>query len=254
VEASCACNEQGLIYRGRKYLVNWGVRFGIGGERLSRWKMKELDGHLWHFRYRSATGPPVMASINLVVATNPPENPAGRHPAWPCTPLGPRSYAGLKSARRSPCRWWAARSPIVADEHVIQPSAPAASKVNTAPGPATTPTTSHRRPPRLPVITVMAKDGTMNAARGPLRPGWIASRRHWLWLAAMEAEGFLVKVGSPSHSGAVFGWKVPRWSRCSTPMVRKAEPLAARCARPFDGRERPLRAQRWQNGLPRLLH
>ena len=54
VEAFNRLHEQGLIYRG-EYLVNWCPASGSAVSDLEV-EMKEVDGHLWHFRYPLSSG------------------------------------------------------------------------------------------------------------------------------------------------------------------------------------------------------
>ena len=76
-EAFVRLYEKGLIYRG-EYLVNWCPASGSAVSDLEV-EMKEVDGHLWHFRYPLVTSSvPSSKQISyLEVATTRPETMLG---------------------------------------------------------------------------------------------------------------------------------------------------------------------------------
>ena len=75
-EAFVRLYEKGLIYRG-EYLVNWCPASGSAVSDLEV-EMKEVDGHLWHFRYPLVTSSSNAQQISyLEVATTRPETMLG---------------------------------------------------------------------------------------------------------------------------------------------------------------------------------
>ncbi|HCA61219.1 MAG TPA: hypothetical protein DEO90_05065, partial [Synechococcales bacterium UBA8647] len=81
----------------------------------------------------------------------------------------------------------------------------------------------------LPLITVMAKDGSMNSEAGRFA-GLDRFEARKAVVAAMEEQGLLVKVEPHRHSVPYSDrGKVPVEPLLSTQWFVKAEPLAARC-------------------------
>lgn len=126
-------HEQGLIYRG-EYLVNWCPASGSAVSDLEV-EMKELDGHLWHFRYPLSGGPAADGTDHLVVATTRPETLLG-DTGVAVHPTDPRYAALVGQTITLPLV--GRQIPIVADEHVDPAFGTGCVKVT----PPTTPTTS----------------------------------------------------------------------------------------------------------------
>ena len=76
-EAFVRLHEQGLIYRG-EYLVNWCPASGSAVSDLEV-EMKEMEGHLWHFRYPLSGGPGRRRHRPPGGGHHPPRDDAGRH-------------------------------------------------------------------------------------------------------------------------------------------------------------------------------
>ncbi|MCS5690848.1 valine--tRNA ligase [Cyanobium sp. FGCU-6] len=241
VEAFVRLHEQGLIHRG-EYLVNWCPASGSAVSDLEV-EMKEMEGHLWHFRY-PLTGVAGAAGIDhLVVATTRPETLLGDtgvavHP-------GDERYAALVG-RTLTLPLVGREIPIVADEHVDPAFGTGCVKVTPAHDPNDFAIGSRHG---LPLITVMARDGTMNEAAGRFA-GLDRFEARRAVVAAMEAEGFLVKVEPHRHSVPISDrGKVPVEPLLSTQWFVKTEPLAARCREALDaaaaGPEPRFVPERW---------
>ena len=244
VEAFVRLHEQGLIYRG-EYLVNWCPASGSAVSDLEV-EMKELDGHLWHFRYPLTDGPAGEAAgeaaglDHLVVATTRPETLLG-DTGVAVHPDDPR-YAALVG-RTITLPLVGRQIPIVADDHVDPAFGTGCVKVTPAHDPNDFAIGARHG---LPLITVMAKDGAMNAAAGRFA-GLDRFEARAAVVAAMEAEGFLVKVEPHRHSVPFSDrGKVPVEPLLSTQWFARAEPLAARCRAALDQGEPRFVPQRWE--------
>ena len=244
VEAFVRLHEQGLIYRG-EYLVNWCPASGSAVSDLEV-EMKELDGHLWHFRYPLTDGPAGEAAgeaaglDHLVVATTRPETLLG-DTGVAVHPDDPR-YAALVG-RTITLPLVGRQIPIVADDHVDPAFGTGCVKVTPAHDPNDFAIGARHG---LPLITVMAKDGAMNAAAGRFA-GLDRFEARAAVVTAMEAEGFLVKVEPHRHSVPFSDrGKVPVEPLLSTQWFARAEPLAARCRAALDQGEPRFVPQRWE--------
>ncbi|MCT0201468.1 valine--tRNA ligase [Synechococcus sp. CS-603] len=238
VEAFVRLHEQGLIYRG-EYLVNWCPASGSAVSDLEV-EMKELDGHLWHFRYPLSGGATRDGLDHLVVATTRPETLLG-DTGVAVHPTDPRYAALVGQTITLPLV--GREIPIVADEHVDPAFGTGCVKVTPAHDPNDFAIGARHG---LPLITVMAKDGSMNAAAGRFA-GLDRFEARTAVVAAMEAEGFLVKVEPHRHSVPFSDrGKVPVEPLLSTQWFAKAEPLAARCREALDRGEPRFVPERWQ--------
>ncbi len=238
VEAFVRLHEQGLIYRG-EYLVNWCPASGSAVSDLEV-EMKELDGHLWHFRYPLSGGPAADGTDHLVVATTRPETLLG-DTGVAVHPTDPRYAALVGQTITLPLV--GRQIPIVADEHVDPAFGTGCVKVTPAHDPNDFAIGSRHG---LPLITVMAKDGSMNAAAGRFA-GLDRFEARKAVVAAMEAEGFLVKVEPHRHSVPFSDrGKVPVEPLLSTQWFARAEPLAARCREALDGGAPRFVPERWE--------
>jgi valyl-tRNA synthetase len=232
IEAFNRLHEQGLIYRG-EYLVNWCPASGSAVSDLEV-EMKEVDGHLWHFRYPLTAG-----NGYLEVATTRPETLLG-DTAVAVNPKDPR-YADLVGQTLT-LPLVGREIPIVADDHVDAEFGTGCVKVTPAHDPNDFAIGQRHN---LPLITVMAKDGSMNEAAGRFQ-GLDRFEARKAVVAAMEAEGFLVKVEEYRHSVPFSDrGKVPVEPLLSTQWFVKTEPLAARCREALENADPRFVPERW---------
>ena len=237
IEAFNRLHEQGLIYRG-EYLVNWCPASGSAVSDLEV-EMKEVDGHLWHFRYPLTDGPAADGRTHLEVATTRPETLLG-DTAVAVNPKDPR-YADLVG-RSLTLPLVGRQIPIVADDHVEAEFGTGCVKVTPAHDPNDFAIGQRHD---LPLVTVMAKDGTMNEAAGRFA-GLDRFEARQAVVAAMEAEGFLVKVEPYRHSVPFSDrGKVPVEPLLSTQWFVRTEPLAARCRQALEQAEPRFVPERW---------
>ena len=231
-EAFVRLHEQGLIYRG-EYLVNWCPASGSAVSDLEV-EMKEVDGHLWHFRYPLSSG-----DGHLEVATTRPETMLG-DTAVAVNPTDER-YAHLVGQTLT-LPFVGREIPIVADEHVDAEFGTGCVKVTPAHDPNDFAIGQRHG---LPLITVMAKDGSMNSEAGRFA-GLDRFEARKAVVAAMEEQGLLVKVEPHRHSVPYSDrGKVPVEPLLSTQWFVKAEPLAARCREALDQAKPQFVPERW---------
>ncbi|MEB3317886.1 MAG: valine--tRNA ligase [Cyanobacteriota bacterium] len=250
VEAFVRLHEQGLIYRG-EYLVNWCPASGSAVSDLEV-EMKEVDGHLWHLRYpltplqgqaaanaASEASGAALALDHLVVATTRPETMLG-DTAVAVHPDDPR-YACLVG-RTVDLPLVGRQIPIVADAHVDPAFGTGCVKVTPAHDPNDFAIGQRHG---LPPLTVMAKDGTMNAAAGRFA-GLDRFEARRAVVAALEAEGLLVKTEPHRHSVPFSDrGKVPVEPLLSTQWFVRTEPLAAHCREALERGEPRFVPERW---------
>jgi valyl-tRNA synthetase len=232
IEAFNRLHEQGLIYRG-EYLVNWCPASGSAVSDLEV-EMKEVDGHLWHFRYPLTAGDGF-----LEVATTRPETLLG-DTAVAVNPKDPRYAALVGQTLTLPLV--GRQIPIVADDHVDAEFGTGCVKVTPAHDPNDFAIGQRHS---LPLITVMAKDGTMNEAAGRFQ-GLDRFEARKAVVAAMDDQGFLVKVEPYRHSVPFSDrGKVPVEPLLSTQWFVKTEPLAARCREALEHADPRFVPERW---------
>ena len=232
IEAFNRLHEQGLIYRG-EYLVNWCPASGSAVSDLEV-EMKEVDGHLWHFRYPLSSGQGF-----LEVATTRPETLLG-DTGVAVNPKDPR-YAELVGQTLT-LPLVGREIPIVADDHVDAEFGTGCVKVTPAHDPNDFAIGQRHN---LPLITVMAKDGSMNEAAGRFQ-GLDRFEARKAVVAAMKEEGFLVKVEDYRHSVPFSDrGKVPVEPLLSTQWFVKTEPLAARCREALENADPRFVPERW---------
>jgi valyl-tRNA synthetase len=237
VEAFNRLHEQGLIYRG-EYLVNWCPASGSAVSDLEV-EMKEVDGHLWHFRYPLSGGAAADGRTHLEVATTRPETLLG-DTAVAVNPKDPRYAALVGQTLTLPLV--GREIPIVADDHVDADFGTGCVKVTPAHDPNDFAIGQRHN---LPLITVMAKDGSMNEAAGRFH-GLDRFEARKAVVAAMEQEGFLVKVEDYRHSVPFSDrGKVPVEPLLSTQWFVKTEPLAARCREALEQADPRFVPERW---------
>ncbi|MDA1247497.1 MAG: valine--tRNA ligase, partial [Cyanobacteria bacterium] len=232
IEAFNRLHEQGLIYRG-EYLVNWCPASGSAVSDLEV-EMKEVDGHLWHFRYPLSSG-----AGFLEVATTRPETLLG-DTAVAVNPKDQRYAALVGQTLTLPLV--GRQIPVVADDHVDAEFGTGCVKVTPAHDPNDFAIGQRHN---LPLITVMAKDGSMNDEAGRFA-GLDRFEARQAVVAAMEAEGFLVKVEDYRHSVPFSDrGKVPVEPLLSTQWFVKTEPLAARCREALENADPRFVPERW---------
>ncbi len=232
IEAFNRLHEQGLIYRG-EYLVNWCPASGSAVSDLEV-EMKEVDGHLWHFRYPLSSG-----AGFLEVATTRPETLLG-DTAVAVNPRDPR-YADLVGQTLT-LPLVGREIPIVADDHVDADFGTGCVKVTPAHDPNDFAIGQRHN---LPLITVMAKDGSMNEAAGSFQ-GLDRFEARKAVVAAMEEGGFLARVEPYRHSVPFSDrGKVPVEPLLSTQWFVKTEPLAARCREALEQADPRFVPERW---------
>ncbi|QVV67245.1 valine--tRNA ligase [Synechococcus sp. LA31] len=237
IEAFNRLHEQGLIYRG-EYLVNWCPASGSAVSDLEV-EMKEVDGHLWHFRYPLSAGAATDGRTHLEVATTRPETLLG-DTAVAVNPKDPRYAALVGQTLTLPLV--GREIPIVADDHVDAEFGTGCVKVTPAHDPNDFAIGQRHN---LPLITVMAKDGSMNEAAGRFQ-GLDRFEARKAVVAAMEEEGFLVKVEDYRHSVPFSDrGKVPVEPLLSTQWFVKTEPLAARCREALANADPRFVPERW---------
>ena len=236
IEAFVRLHEQGLIYRG-EYLVNWCPASGSAVSDLEV-EMKEVDGHLWHFRY-PLSSPTSGGPTHLEVATTRPETLLG-DTAVAVNPQDSRYAALVGQTLTLPLV--GREIPIVADDHVDAAFGTGCVKVTPAHDPNDFAIGQRHN---LPLITVMAKDGTMNEAAGRFQ-GLDRFEARKAVVAAMEEGGFLVKVEPYRHSVPFSDrGKVPVEPLLSTQWFVRTEPLAARCRDALDQVQPRFVPERW---------
>jgi len=236
IAAFVRLHEQGLIYRG-EYLVNWCPASGSAVSDLEV-EMKEVDGHLWHFRY-PLTVPAADGRTHLEVATTRPETLLG-DTAVAVNPRDPRYSALVGQTLTLPLV--GREIPIVADDHVDAAFGTGCVKVTPAHDPNDFAIGQRHD---LPLVTVMAKDGTMNAAAGAFA-GLDRFEARQAVVAAMEEQGCLVKVEAYRHSVPFSDrGKVPVEPLLSTQWFVRTEPLAARCREVLEQGEPRFVPERW---------
>jgi valyl-tRNA synthetase len=237
IEAFNRLHEQGLIYRG-EYLVNWCPASGSAVSDLEV-EMKEVDGHLWHFRYPLTAGAAADGRTHLEVATTRPETLLG-DTAVAVNPKDPR-YAELVGQTLT-LPLVGREIPIVADDHVDAEFGTGCVKVTPAHDPNDFAIGQRHN---LPLITVMARDGSMNEAAGRFQ-GLDRFEARKAVVAAMDAEGFLVKVEDYRHSVPFSDrGKVPVEPLLSTQWFVRTEPLAARCREALESADPRFVPERW---------
>jgi valyl-tRNA synthetase len=246
IEAFNRLHEQGLIYRG-EYLVNWCPASGSAVSDLEV-EMKEVDGHLWHFRYPLKDGPAADGRTHLEVATTRPETLLG-DTAVAVNPKDPRYAALVGQTLTLPLV--GRQIPIVADDHVDAEFGTGCVKVTPAHDPNDFAIGQRHR---------VAADHGDGQRRHDERSGWALPgldrfEARQAVVAAMEEGGFLVKVEPYRHSVPFSDrGKVPVEPLLSTQWFVRTEPLAARCREALDARRSPLRAGALEQGVSRLAH
>lgn len=205
--------EEGLIYRGQ-YMVNWCPESQSAVSDLEV-ENKEVDGHLWHFRYPLTEG-----DGYVEVATTRPETMLG-DTAVAVNPYDERYQDLIGKTVTLPIT--NRQIPIIADEFVDRAFGTGCVKV--------TPAHDYNdfqigKRHDLPFINILNKDGSINEEGGEFagQDRFVARKNV---VKRLEEEGFLVKVEDYRHSVPYSDrGKVPVEPLLSTQWFVKIEPLA----------------------------
>jgi len=186
LEAFVSLYEQGLIYRGQ-YLVNWCPASQSAVSDLEV-EQKEVNGHLWHFRYPLTDG-----SGFLEVATTRPETMLG-DTGVAVNPNDDRYQHLIGKTITLPIM--GREIPIIADELVDPAFGTGCVKVTPAHDPNDFEMGKRHH---LPFINIMNKDGSLNQNAGPfVGQDRFEARKNVV--QRLEADGYLVKIEDYSHS------------------------------------------------------
>ncbi|MBW4634228.1 MAG: valine--tRNA ligase [Iphinoe sp. HA4291-MV1] len=233
LEAFNRLYTEGLIYRG-KYLVNWCPESQSAVSDLEV-EAKEVDGHLWHFRYPLTDG-----SGYVEVATTRPETMLG-DTGVAVNPDDERYQHLIGKMLTLPIM--NREIPIIADEFVDPTFGTGCVKVTPAHDPNDFEMGKRHN---LPLINIMNKDGTLNENAGPFQgQDRFYARKNVV--ARLETDGFLVKVEDYKHTVPYSDrGKVPVEPLLSTQWFVQIRPLAERALEFLDQKNSPgFVPQRW---------
>ena len=212
--------RRGLAYRDRR-LVNWDPKFHTAISDLEV-EMREVDGHMWHFRYPLADG-----SGYIAIATTRPETILGDgavavHP----------DDARYKHLVGKLCRLPIVERliPIIADEHVEMDFGSGAVKITAAHD--FNDFEVYKRHPEadIPLINLMTADARMNENTPPEFHGMDRYDARKLVVEKFDALGLLDKIEPHRHniphgdrSGAVIEpWLTEQWYVNVRPLAERA--------------------------------
>ena len=226
--------EAGLIYRGN-YLVNW-CPASLSAVSDVEVESKEVDGHLWHFRYPLSDN-----SGHVEVATTRPETMLG-DTGVAVNPNDERYKNLLGKTITLPIV--GREIPIFADELVDPEFGTGCVKVTPAHDPNDFEMGNRHQ---LPFINIMNKDGTLNENAGIFagQDRFIARKNV---IKKLEEDGFLIKTENYSHAVPYSDrGKVPVEPLLSTQWFVKMEPLAKKALKCLDENNSPnFVPQRWK--------
>ena len=218
--------EDGLIYRGN-YLVNWCPASQSAVSDLEV-EPKEVDGHLWHFRYPLTDG-----SGFLEVATTRPETMLG-DTGVAVNPEDDRYRHLIGKSLTLPLV--GREIPVIADELVDPAFGTGCVKVTPAHDPNDFEMGKRHN---LPFINVMNKDGSMNENAGAFA-GLDRYEARKAVVQALDTQGFLVKIEDYRHTVPYSDrGKVPVEPLISTQWFVKIKPLAEDTLRWLDEEQSP---------------
>ena len=218
--------EQGLIYRGN-YLVNWcpASESAVSDVEIEN---KEVDGHLWHFRYPLTDG-----SGYMEVATTRPETMLG-DTGVAVNPEDDRYKHLVGKTLTLPIV--GREIPIVADELVDREFGTGCVKVTPAHDPNDFEMGQRHK---LPMINIMNKDGSLNENAGEFvgQDRFVARKNV---VKKLDELGVLVKIEDYSHSVPYSDrGKVPVEPLLSTQWFVKIEPMSQKALTFLDERNEP---------------
>ncbi len=226
--------EEGLIYRGN-YLVNWCPESQSAVSDLEV-ENKEVEGHLWYFRYPLSDG-----SGELVVATTRPETMLG-DTGVAVNPNDERYKYFIGKTVTLPLM--GREIPIFADELVDAEFGTGCVKVTPAHDPNDFEMGNRHQ---LPFINILNKDGTLNENAGEFagQDRFVARKNV---VKALEEQKFLVKIENYRHTVPYSDrGKVPVEPLISTQWFVKIEPLAKKALDCLDNENSPrFVPERWQ--------
>lgn len=225
--------QEGLIYRG-KYMVNWCPASQSAVSDLEV-ENKEVDGHLWHFRYPLTDG-----SGYMEVATTRPETMLG-DTAVAVNPTDERYSHLVGKTVTLPIM--NREIPIIADEYVDATFGTGCVKITPAHDPNDFEMGKRHD---LPFITIMNKDGTLNENAGEFEGQDRFDARKNV-IKRLENDGFLVKIEDYKHTVPYSDrGKVPVEPLISTQWFVKIRPLADRALNCLDTKAEPVFVpERW---------
>jgi valyl-tRNA synthetase len=233
IEEFVRFHEEGLIYRS-KYLVNWCPASQSAVSDLEV-ESKEINGHLWHFRYPLTDG-----SGSVEVATTRPETMLG-DTAVAVNPNDDRYKHLIGKTLTLPIMQ--REIPVIGDELVDPEFGTGCVKVTPAHDPNDFEMGQRHD---LPFINIMNKDGTLNENAGDFQgQDRFVARKNVV--QRLEAEEFLVKVEEYKHAVPYSDrGKVPIEPLLSTQWFVKIRPLADRTLAFLDEKNSPqFVPQRW---------
>ncbi len=237
-EAFVRLHQKGLIYRG-EYLVNWCPASGSAVSDLEV-EMKEVDGYLWHFQYPLTNPSAANGLTHLEVATTRPETMMG-DVAVAVNPSDKRYEDLIGQTLTLP--FSGRQIPVIADNHVDQAFGTGCVKVTPAHDPNDFAIGQRHK---LPQITVMNKDGTMNSQAGRFQ-GLDRFEARKAVVAALEEEGLLTKVENYIHSVPYSDrGKVPVEPLLSTQWFVRMDSFADRCQDFLSKKEPRFVPDRWE--------
>lgn len=185
-EAFVKLYEAGLIYRG-EYLVNWCPESQSAVSDLEV-DNKEVNGHLWHFRYPLADG-----SGHLVVATTRPETMLG-DTAVAVNPNDDRYKHLIGKTIILPIM--SREIPIIADQYVDQKFGSGCVKITPAHDPNDFEMGKRHQ---LPLINILNKDGSINENGGEFQgQDRFVARKNII--AKLDQMGLVEKIEDYTHT------------------------------------------------------
>ncbi|MDJ0731382.1 MAG: valine--tRNA ligase [Crocosphaera sp.] len=226
--------EAGLIYRGN-YLVNW-CPASLSAVSDLEVENKEVEGHLWHFRYPLSDG-----SGHVEVATTRPETMLG-DTGVAVNPKDERYKNLIGKTITLPIV--GREIPIFADELVDPEFGTGCVKVTPAHDPNDFEMGNRHQ---LPFINIMNKDGTLNENAGIFKgqDRYVARKNV---VKKLEEDGFLIKIENYSHAVPYSDrGKVPVEPLLSTQWFVKINPLAQKALKCLDENNSPnFVPERWK--------
>ncbi len=226
--------EAGLIYRGN-YLVNW-CPASLSAVSDLEVENKEVEGHLWHFRYPLSDG-----SGHVEVPTTRPETMLG-DTGVAVNPNDERYKNLIGKTITLPIV--GREIPIFADELVDPEFGTGCVKVTPAHDPNDFEMGNRHQ---LPFINIMNKDGTLNENAGIFegQDRYVARKNV---VKKLEEDGFLIKIENYSHAVPYSDrGKVPVEPLLSTQWFVKIDPLSQKALKFLDEENSPnFVPQRWK--------
>ena len=227
-------HEEGLIYRG-SYMVNWCPASQSAVSDLEV-ENKEVDGHLWHFRYPLTNG-----EGELEVATTRPETMLG-DTAVAVNPNDER-YKGLIGETLT-LPLVGREIPIIGDEFVDMEFGTGCVKVTPAHDPNDFEMGKRHS---LPTINILNKDGTLNENAGEDFAGIDRFEARDRVIERLREEGRLGEIEDYKHSVPYSDrGKVPVEPLISTQWFVKIRPMADKALAALDNNSDPqFVPERW---------